>query len=209
MAHGRRQVKADGANQITANFLRQAATESERALWQRLSRGVGVYRFRQQVPLFGYVVDFYCPRLRLVVEVDGSWHAGRQHHDQLREDVLRANHQAIVRITSNAVTENLDSVMELIRGAIEARARSIDRPQRHVSVPTPPEELCRHQDDPLLCERCKLVNRALRQRSERSDEDAEATGRSPRGSGGTRFSELPGLVNRPPADPGSLSKQGF
>src|SRR5438105_5024181 len=75
---GRRQMRGDGANEITASFLRRALTPSEAALWQRLRRGFEGHRFELQVPMLGYVADFYCRPLKLAVEVDGSSHRGRE-----------------------------------------------------------------------------------------------------------------------------------
>ncbi|HEX6159505.1 MAG TPA: endonuclease domain-containing protein [Thermoanaerobaculia bacterium] len=58
-----------------AKELRRAMTLSERRLWNWLrNRSFGRYKFRRQVPIGPYVLDFYCPALKLSIEVDGRQH---------------------------------------------------------------------------------------------------------------------------------------
>jgi very-short-patch-repair endonuclease len=54
--------------------LRNSMSQSEKKLWQRLRRNALGVRFRRQVPVGRYVLDFYCPAARLAVEVDGELH---------------------------------------------------------------------------------------------------------------------------------------
>ncbi len=61
-----------------ARLLRRRATEAEAILWDALrSRRLGGYKFRRQHSLAAFIVDFYCPSVRLVVEVDGGIHRAR------------------------------------------------------------------------------------------------------------------------------------
>jgi very-short-patch-repair endonuclease len=77
--------RADSARH--AKFLRSGMTDAEWALWYRLRGGrFEGMKFRRQVPLGPYVVDFLCERSLLVVEVDGG-----QHATQADRDVLRTN----------------------------------------------------------------------------------------------------------------------
>lgn len=70
-----------------AASMREAGTPSERALWQLLRAGQLGVHFRRQVSLLGcYIVDFYCPAAKLVVEVDGPYHADPT---RLRADARR------------------------------------------------------------------------------------------------------------------------
>jgi very-short-patch-repair endonuclease len=102
-ARGRRQVKGDGANEVTANFLRATMPASEAALWRRLQPTFEGYQFAAQVLMLGYSLDFYCHPLALAIEVDGGSHRGRNRADQLREDDLRANHVDVVRVADELV----------------------------------------------------------------------------------------------------------
>src|SRR5437868_4615459 len=56
-----------------ARYLRKSATDCERILWRHLrNRKFAAYKFRRQHPLDPYVLDFYCPALKLAIELDGS-----------------------------------------------------------------------------------------------------------------------------------------
>ncbi len=57
-----------------ARALRQTATATERRLWLVLSRNQMGVSFRRQHPAGPYFLDYYCPALRLAIEVDGDWH---------------------------------------------------------------------------------------------------------------------------------------
>ena len=93
--------------------LRDAMTDSERALWARL-RGaqLGGYKFRRQHPVPPYFVDFYCERVRLAIEVDGPQHTIQS--DAARTVFLRSRGIAILRFGSNDVLRQIDAVIEAI-----------------------------------------------------------------------------------------------
>jgi very-short-patch-repair endonuclease len=73
--------------------MRAEATKAENLLWQALrNRQLAGLKFKRQVPLAGYIVDFVCFEARLIVEVDGGQHAGTRPH--VRK--LRLPHTAIL-----------------------------------------------------------------------------------------------------------------
>ena len=75
---------------LHAHTMRQAPTDSEARLWRALrSSQLGV-AFRRQVPLLGFIADFYAPTARLIVEVDGGYHARRVTADAHRDRNSRA-----------------------------------------------------------------------------------------------------------------------
>lgn len=92
-------------------------TPAENALWTRLRRcQLGVH-FRRQVPLLDrYIVDFYARSARLVVEVDGGYHAVPrvQRRDQRRERQLRAAGISVVRVSNELVLDRIDAAVELV-----------------------------------------------------------------------------------------------
>jgi very-short-patch-repair endonuclease len=97
-----------------ARTLRQNRTDAERALWQKLRRKqLDGLRFRQQVPLGPYIVDFLCARHRLIIEVDGGQHAGAN-VDRARTAWLEGRGFRILRFWNNDVLQNLDGVIEEI-----------------------------------------------------------------------------------------------
>jgi len=112
-------------------YLRRNATDCERILWRRLrNRKFADYKFRRQHPIDPYVLDFYCPALKLTIELDGSGHDSRlrQIHDKRRERFLTGQGIAIVRFWNHQVREELDSVLEAISLALEERALSNPSP---------------------------------------------------------------------------------
>ncbi len=101
-----------------ARILRNNQTAAEKRLWRGLrERGVEGFRFRRQVALLGYVVDFICFEARLIVEVDGATHSSDDEivHDRRRDEVLRENGNAVLRFGNVEDYENLDGVLETIR----------------------------------------------------------------------------------------------
>ena len=85
-------------------MLRNGATPAERRLWFGFLREQHPQWYRQR-PLDRFIVDFYCPRLRLVVEVDGATHDGPDAtiRDAERTRFLRARGLRVVRLTNGAV----------------------------------------------------------------------------------------------------------
>jgi very-short-patch-repair endonuclease len=105
-----------------ARHLRADMTESERMLWSRL-RGkqlLGVQFYRQK-PIGNYIVDFFAPRVKLAIEVDGSQHAEADHvrRDKQRDSYLADLGIRVMRLNSREVLKNTDSVIDLIYRSVE------------------------------------------------------------------------------------------
>lgn len=95
--------------------LRRPQTPTEQALWGILrSRQAGGLKFRRQHPIGKFIVDFYCPEARLVIEIDGDSHAGQAEYDQARTDWLQAQGYRVIRFTNHDVRENISAVLESI-----------------------------------------------------------------------------------------------
>ncbi|MCD0175082.1 DUF559 domain-containing protein [Deinococcus sp. 14RED07] len=103
-----------------ARELRRAMTPAERRLWFDLLRSHPV-RFRRQVPLLGFILDFYAPSARLCVEVDGRSHDGAeaQAYDAERSRVLGGAGIRVVRFQNAEVMRNLPGVAALIESALQ------------------------------------------------------------------------------------------
>ena len=94
--------------------LRAAMTDAERLLWRCLRmRQLGGHRFRRQVPVGPYIVDFACLPARVVVEVDGGQHAGSI-GDRRRDAFLRAAGFHVLRFWNHEVLAQPDAVCEVI-----------------------------------------------------------------------------------------------
>jgi ring-1,2-phenylacetyl-CoA epoxidase subunit PaaD len=104
-----------------ARELRRNRTLAERRLWWKLRelKQAG-FKFRQQVPIDQYTVDFACLSRRLVVEVDGGSHstAAEIARDKRRERYLRDQGFCILRVWNSEVRENIDGVMDTIVDAL-------------------------------------------------------------------------------------------
>ena len=94
-----------------AKFLRNNMTESEQLLWQQLrnKKMVG-FRFKAQHPIANYIADFYCHRLKLVVEVDGVNHlnAEQKAYDTGRSLEMERFEIKVIRFTNDDVKTNIN-----------------------------------------------------------------------------------------------------
>ena len=95
-------------------------TPAERKLWYGFLRHFG-HRVLRQRPIDHYIVDFYCPQLRLVIELDGESHfteSGKACDDE-RTAVLEGYGLRVMRFTNQEVLRNLEGVCEAIDAASE------------------------------------------------------------------------------------------
>lgn len=108
-------IMADEQDTKIARKLRQQQTPQEVKVWARLrDRKFLGYKFRRQVPLGSYVVDFYCAEKKLVLEIDGGHHMQQQTQDQQRENFLRSQGYQILRFWNSEIEQNLEGVFERI-----------------------------------------------------------------------------------------------
>jgi len=116
-----------------ARRLRRDQTEAEDCLWQWLrgSRLEG-WKWRRQVPVGPFIVDFLCLEAALVVEVDGGVHAERAQRDARRDAHLRARGLTVLRFWNREVLADIDRVLRTILNECREsdpaqRGRRIDR----------------------------------------------------------------------------------
>ena len=107
-----------------ARYLRKSLTEPERRLWKALrDRRCNGLKFRRQVPIGRYIVDFICLESRLIIEVDGGQHARRRKHDLARTAYLQSQGFRVLRFWNNEIRENLVGVLDVI-----ARSATVQPP---------------------------------------------------------------------------------
>jgi very-short-patch-repair endonuclease len=102
--------------------LRNNSTLGEVLLWQELRAGqIKGYKFNRQKPLDQYIVDFYCKRLNLVIEVDGSSHYHEEGllQDQARQEILEAMELSFLRFDDLDVKQNMIFVLQTIYDFVE------------------------------------------------------------------------------------------
>ena len=98
-----------------ARTLRKRSTEAEKLLWSRLrGRRFEGIKFKRQVPIANYIVDFVALDLKIVIEVDGGQHDVRAAQDAQRTRVLEEWGYHVVRFWNNDVLGNIDGVLEAI-----------------------------------------------------------------------------------------------
>ena len=105
-----------------ARRLRRDSTVVEKRLWSKLRDGrLEGLSFRRQHPAGPYFLDFYCPQLRLSIELDGGQHTyrSREAHDGKRTAWLQRCGVTELRFWNNDVTQNLSSVLEKIISVAE------------------------------------------------------------------------------------------
>ena len=122
-----------------ARSLRRNRTSAERRLWRQLRelKQIGC-KFRQQVPIDHYIVDFACLSYRLIIEVDGGTHSTDAEiaRDVRRERYLKQQGFRMLRVWNLDVRDNMSGVMDTIVGALgppppSPPRKGEGRPPRH------------------------------------------------------------------------------
>ena len=99
--------------------LRNNATSAEAILWRALKgKQVDGLKFRRQFGVGPYVLDFYCPELRLGIELDGGVHQTSYTHeyDEMRTRFLKENRIRVLRFDNEVVYNNIQGIIEAIKG---------------------------------------------------------------------------------------------
>ena len=98
-------------HRLYARTMRKDATSGESLLWQCLrNRQVAGVKFRRQVPLGGYIVDFISFDARLIIEVDGGQHADSR-SDAVRDGYFRGQGFRVLRFWNDEVEREIDLVL--------------------------------------------------------------------------------------------------
>jgi cyclase len=120
--------KADPLLFAKAKELRNHLTASENIFWLRLKENFKGYKFRRQHPILIYVVDFYCHKLKLVIEVDGPIHDSEdaKRYDKKRQQDLEDLNLTVLRFTNEQVKNQIECVIETISSFIMNRAKRND-----------------------------------------------------------------------------------
>jgi len=104
--------------QALAVKMRQDMTPSEARLWECLrANRLGGLSFRRQQVIGGFIADFYCRSVRLVIERDGEVHAHQANYDRERDRIIAAYNLRILRFSNDAITHNLSAVLTEITAA--------------------------------------------------------------------------------------------
>jgi very-short-patch-repair endonuclease len=105
-------------------------TDAEKRLWYHLcAHRLLELKFKRQKPIGPYIVDFACPALRLVIEIDGGQHSEEVEYDRRRDIWLSKHGYTVLRFWNNEVMENMEGVLERIADAVTK------------NIPSPPAPL--------------------------------------------------------------------
>ena len=103
-----------------ARRFRKQSTAAEGALWRLLrNRQLAGHKFRRQVPIGRFIVDFLCLERMLVIEIDGGKHQLRAQEDHERTLWLESQGYKVVRFWNNQVLAETEAVQEAILAALE------------------------------------------------------------------------------------------
>ena len=105
-----------------AKVHRQEPTKAEDVLWSALRKQqLCGLPFRRQHPVGRFILDFYCPRKKLCVELDGSFHDGREACDEARTEALAKFNIRVIRFRNEEVLSDLPSVLHRIEAALDMK----------------------------------------------------------------------------------------
>ena len=102
--------------------LRNNATSAEATLWKSLQKKqLEGRKFRRQHSIKNYIVDFYCPKEKLIIELDGAVHLDfvKQNQDNERDSLLKDRGLKILRFENKLVFEDLEAVLDSIKNSFK------------------------------------------------------------------------------------------
>jgi very-short-patch-repair endonuclease len=111
--------------------LRKDLTKEERKIWNVVrNRKILELKFFRQYSIGKYILDFYCPAIRLCIEVDGGQHneEADKTYDQLRTDYLKFLNIKVIRFWNNEVNNNIEGVYQVIYNASEEQITNSPQP---------------------------------------------------------------------------------
>ena len=105
------------STKIKRRNLKKNMTPEEKILWELIRRDALGVRFRRQFGIGEYIVDFYCSKLKLVIELDGNQHYTKDglEYDEIRENYMKSLDITTIRFRNKEINENLSGVIEKIK----------------------------------------------------------------------------------------------
>jgi very-short-patch-repair endonuclease len=120
-------MKQNRVLQQHARRLRREMTPTEKRLWSLLrGQQLGPFKFRRQEPIGPDIVDFYCARAALVVELDGESHLGKETADRNRQAALEAMGIKVIRFWDTEVYESQEAVLEVLWRECSERSGKVE-----------------------------------------------------------------------------------
>jgi cyclase len=103
-----------------ARELRRKLTPAEQTFWLRLKEQFAEYKFRRQHPISVYIADFYCHKLKFVIEIDGPIHDSEEakSNDAKRQETLEGFGLTVIRFTNEQIKNDVENVIKVISSTI-------------------------------------------------------------------------------------------
>ncbi len=98
-----------------ARYLRKEETEAEKILWKELRNNKLRVKFRRQHPIEKFILDFYAPKIKLAIELDGSIHKENKEYDKARTEYLKSKNIQVIRFWNSEIEKDLDKSLEKIK----------------------------------------------------------------------------------------------
>jgi very-short-patch-repair endonuclease len=101
--------------QFAQELRTQSVSKAEKKIWKSiLSKEQLGERFIRQRPIHNFIVDFFCPKLGIIIEIDGNSHLNKGEYDFYREEKLKSLGYEVIRFTEGEVLNQLDEVSNKI-----------------------------------------------------------------------------------------------
>jgi very-short-patch-repair endonuclease len=115
-------IQYNGKNRKIASLLRKNMTDAERCVWRYIrDKQIKGLQFYRQKPILNYIVDFYCPKAKLVIEIDGGQHYEEEHElkDAERDKNLEKLGLKVIRYNNLDVLTNIDGVLSDLQNQLQ------------------------------------------------------------------------------------------
>lgn len=114
--------------------LRKNQTKAEELMWLKLrNRQFMNLKFRRQYGIGEYIADFYCSKLKLVLEIDGKKHFTDDciEYDEIRTQFLKNMGIGVIRVTNKEILENIEKALEEIRNILKEKIKKGGRREKY------------------------------------------------------------------------------
>ena len=107
-----------------AREMRKNLTPTEKLLWNELqNKKICGYKFRNQHPIFRYILDFYCHKCLLAVDIDGDIHKSRKDYDDFSDNYLLSIGIKTLRFTNHDIINNMNGILEKLIDELIQRSK--------------------------------------------------------------------------------------
>jgi very-short-patch-repair endonuclease len=106
---------------IKARYFRKTETQTEKIFWERIRNNRLGVKFRRQHPIGVFIIDFYAPKIKLAIELDGFSHKTKdgKKYDEIRTEFLNTKDIKVLRFWNNEIVNNLENVINQIKETIK------------------------------------------------------------------------------------------